>query len=70
MRLINSGMPLPAISERSGHANPELTLRIYSHAFKKDGVRLASEFDFIAKTVLEVVPTANRSINRATDSAS
>lgn len=30
--LIDEGVPLPAVSARLGHANPQITLRLYAHA--------------------------------------
>mgnify|MGYP002626719733 CR=1 FL=1 len=32
--LINNGVPINAISKRLGHANPSMTLNIYSHCYK------------------------------------
>lgn len=29
--LINQGLPLPVVSQRIGHADPSITLKIYAH---------------------------------------
>ncbi len=34
--LISQGTPLPVVAERLGHANPNITLALYSHALPKD----------------------------------
>jgi len=34
--LLSSGVPLPAVSKRLGHANPHVTATIYSQALDKD----------------------------------
>jgi integrase len=40
--LLSKGVPITAVSERLGHASPNVTLAIYSHAMPKDD-RLAAE---------------------------
>jgi integrase len=40
--LLSKGVPITAVSERLGHASPNVTLSIYSHAMPKDD-RLAAE---------------------------
>lgn len=39
--LLGQGVPLPVVSERLGHADSNITLRVYSHALPAD-VRAAS----------------------------
>ena len=34
--LLSRGVPLPVVSKRAGHANPQVTLNIYSHVMKGD----------------------------------
>lgn len=46
-QLLSRGMPLPAVSARLGHADPAVTLRIYSHTLPPDDARLAEEWDRI-----------------------
>jgi integrase len=40
--LLDRGLPLPAVSARLGHANPNITAAIYSHAIRGQD-RLAAE---------------------------
>jgi integrase len=50
--LLSHGIPLPAVSERLGHSDPGTTMRIYSHAIKRDD-QLSS--DTIGNTLLSDV---------------
>jgi integrase len=34
--LINAGLDIVTISKRLGHAKPDITLRVYSHLYRKD----------------------------------
>lgn len=43
--LLSRGVPLPVISARLGHANPNVTARIYCHALALDDQRAADEWD-------------------------
>lgn len=43
--LLSAGMSLRAVSRRLGHAEPEMTLRVYAHRLPADDERLAEEFD-------------------------
>jgi integrase len=47
--LLSHGVPLAAVSERLGHSDPGTTMRIYSHAIKRDD-QLSS--DTIGSTLL------------------
>ena len=38
---ISAGHSLKAVSQRLGHANPTMTLRVYAHTTPNDGVNLA-----------------------------
>ncbi len=40
--LLSEGVPLPVVSQRLGHADPNITLSVYSHAMPAD-VRAASK---------------------------
>jgi integrase len=45
--LLSSGVPLPAVSKRLGHANSHVTATIYSHALDKDDQVAADAWDSI-----------------------
>ncbi len=45
--LISKGVPLPAVSARLGHADVNVTARIYSHALPADDQRAADTWDTI-----------------------
>lgn len=47
--LISKGVPLPAVSARLGHADTNVTARIYSHALPADDQRAADMWDTIIK---------------------
>jgi integrase len=47
--LISRGVPLPAVSVRLGHADPNITARIYSHALPQDDVRAADAWEDVAR---------------------
>jgi integrase len=49
--LLSRGIPLPAVSARLGHADPNVTARIYSHALPADDRRAADEWDEIVGPV-------------------
>jgi integrase len=40
-QLLSDGVPITAVAERLGHASPNITLRIYSHALPLDNVTAA-----------------------------
>jgi len=44
-QLIAEGVDLVTISKRLGHANPSITLRVYSHLFATDDRRAATAID-------------------------
>lgn len=46
--LLANGAPLPAVSVRLGHADPNITARIYAHAMPADDQRLADLWDEVA----------------------
>jgi integrase len=43
--LLSQGVPLPVVSARLGHSNPNITARIYSHALPADDQRAADVWD-------------------------
>jgi integrase len=45
--LLSRGVPLPAVSARLGHADPNVTARVYSHALPADDQRAADTWDEI-----------------------
>jgi len=49
--LLGQGVPLPIVSQRLEHANPNITLGVYSHALPAD-VKAASKAWHIAKCAL------------------
>lgn len=59
--MINSGVPLPTISARLGHANPTTTAKIYTHAIKTA--------DAVAAEQIEDLLTVKASNSRRTESA-
>jgi hypothetical protein len=48
--LIASGLDVVVVSRRLGHANPNVTLAIYAHPFKKDDSAAADAVDAILRT--------------------
>jgi integrase len=40
-QLLSQGVPIPTVSKRLGHANPSITLRLYSHALESDELAAA-----------------------------
>ncbi|MFN7939868.1 MAG: site-specific integrase [Bryobacteraceae bacterium] len=48
--LLSRGVPLPAVSARLGHADPNITARIYSHALPDDDRRGADTWDTVVET--------------------
>jgi integrase len=44
-QLLSSGVPIPTVSKRLGHANPNITLSIYSHALEADELAAAKIWD-------------------------
>jgi len=49
--LLSRGVPLPAVSERLGHSNANVTARIYAHALPSDDQRAADEWDSVVGPV-------------------
>jgi len=47
--LLSNGVPLPAVSARLGHADTNVTARIYSHALPADDQRAADTWDAILR---------------------
>jgi integrase len=49
--LLSNGVPIPVVSERLGHADPTITLQIYSHAMPAD--RREAWRDALAEAIAE-----------------
>jgi len=47
--LLSQGVPLPAVSVRLGHADTNITARIYSHALPQDDARAAEAWENVAR---------------------
>ncbi len=43
--LLSAGVPLPAVSKRLGHANPNITAAVYAHALPSDEERAAEAWE-------------------------
>jgi integrase len=52
-QLLSDGVPVAAVSERLGHANPGITLAIYTHAMPADNQAAALVWNTAMKTVIE-----------------
>src|SRR5262249_50734920 len=46
-QLIDAGVDIVTISKRLGHAQPDITLRIYAHLFRKDDGKAAAAINAI-----------------------
>jgi len=62
--LLDLGHPLPAISERLGHANVSITASIYSHALPHQQIAAAATFD----QLLRIPGQSASSVNSGKDS--
>ncbi len=51
-QLLAAGIPLPTVSKRLGHANPQVTAAIYSHGFAADEVAAAQVWDSAMRSVI------------------
>jgi len=51
--LLSRGVPLPAVSARLGHADANVTARVYSHALPADDQRAADVWDSIVGTKIQ-----------------
>jgi len=62
--LLSKGTPIPVVSERLGHANPNITLSIYSHAIPADSRAAAKIWDDSLADVINASrkPRASRSL--------
>jgi integrase len=62
--LLSKGTPIPVVSERLGHANPNITLSIYSHAIPADSRAAAKVWDNALADVIQASrkPAAARSL--------
>jgi site-specific recombinase XerC len=64
--LLSKGTPIPVVSERLGHANPNITLSIYSHAIPADSRAAEKVWDNALADVIQASrkPAAVRSLAR------
>jgi integrase len=53
-QLLSEGVPIPTVSKRLGHANPTITLKLYSHALESDELAAAQRWDDAFADVVEV----------------
>ena len=53
-QLLSEGVPIPTVSERLGHANPTITLKLYSHALDSDELAAAQRWDDAFAEIVEV----------------
>ena len=62
--LLSKGTPIPVVSERLGHANPNITLSIYSHAIPADSRAAAKVWNDALADVIQASrkPAAVRSL--------
>ena len=62
--LLSKGTPIPVVPERLGHANPNITLSIYSHAIPEDSRAAAKIWDDALADVIQASrkPRASRSL--------
>jgi integrase len=63
--LLSKGAPIPAVSERLGHASPNVTWDIYSHALPADNEAAARLWNDAMSDVVEASRTQNSSRNSA-----
>jgi len=54
--LLSAGLPLPAVSKRLGHANPNITAAVYAHALPSDEERAAEAFERVLRKEVERRP--------------
>ena len=47
--LLSKGVPLPAVSSRLGHADTNVTAKIYSHALPEDDARAADAWENVVR---------------------
>jgi integrase len=53
-QLLSDGVPIPTVSKRLGHANPTITLKLYSHALESDELAAAQRWDDAFADIVEV----------------
>ena len=51
--LLSSGVPIPTVAKRLGHANANVTLSIYAHALEADELAAAKVWDDAMVSVIE-----------------
>ena len=53
-QLLCEGVPIATVSKRLGHANPAITLKLYSHALESDESEAAQRWDNAFADVVQV----------------
>jgi integrase len=53
--MLSKKVPIPVVSKRLGHANSQITLKVYSHVMKHDAVTVADLWDEATAEVLSRV---------------
>jgi integrase len=53
-QLLSEGVPIPTVSKRLGHANPTITLKLYSYAIDSDELAAAQRWDEAFADVIQV----------------
>ena len=53
-QLLSEGVPMPTVSKQLGHANPTITLKLYSHALESDELAAAQGWDAAVGDVIEL----------------
>jgi integrase len=52
-QLLSQGVPIPTVSKRLGHANPTITLKLYSHALESDELAAAQRWNDAFAEIVE-----------------
>jgi integrase len=52
-QLLSEGVPIPTVSKRLGHANPTITLKLYSRALESDELAAAQRWDGAFADIVE-----------------
>ena len=63
-QLLSEGVPIPTVSKRLGHANPAITLKLYSHALESDELAAAQRWDNAFADVVHVCANPPSASNR------
>jgi integrase len=53
-QLLSEGVPIPTVSKRLGHANPTITLKLYSQVLESDESAAAQRWDDALADVVQI----------------